>query len=131
MADKVKAPVLASTFIVGEEQYFELALDSYTLDYYIEYPSGYFAYMPVHEMREHLKRHFSDDERVEDVLSYATNFRRSVIFPHKGRKGWGLQYRMFPGTEKVIDFGGAGSRDDGFNIFAFNDGFDPSEGTAL
>lgn len=109
-ANEYNLPVLEGTFDVARDEYIEISINSETLAYSIHWPSGYFKKgLSTEQLHDELKRVVTDGERREQVIRYATDKRRTALFPNHGRKGQGIQYIMFPGPDNRIYFGGGGN----------------------
>jgi hypothetical protein len=96
-------PLLGDAYDVEPDQYIEIGMDSSDLTYYIEYPSGLSREFARPEgLHRELRRFVRNDERIEEMIRYATNWRRTVFFPSLGQ-----QFMRF--TDGRINFGGLGN----------------------
>jgi hypothetical protein len=87
-----KLPTLSSARVVEKDQHIEIGMNSETMVYYIEYPSGFSKeFEKAVELAEELKTWIKDEERIEDMIRYATNWRSTAFFPSTG-----IQYIKLP-----------------------------------
>jgi hypothetical protein len=67
-------------------------MDSFTLKYYITYPSGLSKELAsASETKDELVKTVKDPEQVEHILRYATNWRHTAYYPATN-----MQYIVFP-----------------------------------
>lgn len=96
-------PLLKDAYEVADDQFIEIGMDSGGLEYYIELPSGLSKeFKRADELHRELKKFIDDDDRAETIIRYATNWRRTVYFPHLKQ-----QFMRFP--DGRINFGGLGN----------------------
>lgn len=96
-------PLLSDAYEIGEDEFLEIGMDGEDLTYHVSYPSGltreFKDYVGLH--RE-LTRFITNNEHREEVIRYATNWRRTVFFPSIMQ-----QFVRLP--DGRINFGGMGN----------------------
>ena len=104
MGEDFNLPLLGDAYDIADDEFIEIGLDSGDLEYYIVYPSGLSReFSRVEDLHRDMRRFVKDDERIEHIIRYATNWRRTVFFPSLNQ-----QFMRFP--DGRINFGGLGNR---------------------
>ena len=87
-----KLPLLNDAYTIGVDEYIDIYVDSYTLKYYITYPSGLSKELATaKELDTELLLTVKDPEQVEHIIRYATNWRHTAYYPATN-----MQYIVFP-----------------------------------
>jgi hypothetical protein len=103
MGEGFNLPLLGDAYDIADDEFLEIGMDSDSLEYYIVYPSGLSREFERPEgLHSEMKRFVNNDERIEEMIRFATNWRRSVLFPSLGQ-----QFMRFP--DGRINFGGLGN----------------------
>jgi len=77
-----KLPELNDAYLIEDGQYIEISLDSYSLEYSVIYPSGLIKEFTEERLLTlELMRYVKDSDKREDIIRYATNWRRIAFYP--------------------------------------------------
>jgi hypothetical protein len=103
LGEDFNLPLLNDAYEIAADEFIEIGMDPSDLTYFVEYPSGLAKeFDSVQDLHRELIKFIPNEERREDVIRYATNWRRTVFFP-----ALGSQFIRFP--DGRINFGGAGN----------------------